>query len=190
MWNILTMYILCFYIEYGDVTTPKLVNTEVNDLRCSGNTPPLLRLVPPSVRWLVLSLYFTLIGGVQEWILSTGQSYSRRFENIGNPCKGAGFSGNWLRFPKNNTAMVRIELCYWARFTLHVLVMWRCILRVAMETIRARRFLPFGSSSSAETVKLRTRKSKLYRKENNAVSRMHSESPVFRTLGFSHRLYV
>ncbi|XP_053356785.1 GPI mannosyltransferase 3 isoform X1 [Clarias gariepinus] len=43
-----------------------------------------------------------------------------------------------------------------------------------MEAIRARRFLPFGSSSSAETVKLRTRKSKLYRKENNAVSRMHS----------------
>ncbi|XP_053479707.1 GPI mannosyltransferase 3 [Ictalurus furcatus] len=42
-----------------------------------------------------------------------------------------------------------------------------------MERMRARRFLPFGSPSSAETVKLRTRKSKLYRKENNAISRVH-----------------
>lgn len=45
-----------------------------------------------------------------------------------------------------------------------------------MERIRARRFLPFGSPSSAETVKLRTRKSKLYRKENNAISRVHGEN--------------
>lgn len=45
-----------------------------------------------------------------------------------------------------------------------------------MDAIRARRFLPFGSSSSAETIRLRTRKSKLYRKENNAIARVHSET--------------
>ncbi|TTD92248.1 GPI mannosyltransferase 3 [Bagarius yarrelli] len=59
-----------------------------------------------------------------------------------------------------------------------------------MERIRARRFLPFGSSGSAETVKLRTRKSKLYRKENTATSRVHSENlyntRVFRLFTPSH----
>ncbi|XP_060734382.1 GPI mannosyltransferase 3 [Tachysurus vachellii] len=43
-----------------------------------------------------------------------------------------------------------------------------------MEGIRDRRFLRFGASSSAETVKLRKRKSNLYRKENNTTSCVYS----------------
>ncbi|XP_060780195.1 GPI mannosyltransferase 3 isoform X1 [Neoarius graeffei] len=43
-----------------------------------------------------------------------------------------------------------------------------------MERLRARRLLPFGSSSSAEAVKLRTRKSKLYRKDNSAIFRVQN----------------
>lgn len=54
-----------------------------------------------------------------------------------------------------------------------------------MERIRARRFLPFSSSSSPETIKLRTRKSKLYRKDNNATSRVRSEN-----LHYTHAFLV